>query len=62
MLGKVEIAADLASNLVRLAALRAGLRQEMETGLLMDEMGFARKVETAYREMWRRWCVSSPSS
>ncbi|MFA7240852.1 MAG: tetratricopeptide repeat protein [Sulfuricellaceae bacterium] len=51
----VEIAAALASDLPKLAALRGGLRQEMETGPLMDEAGFARKVETAYREMFGKW-------
>jgi len=51
----VETAAALASNLEKLAALRAGLRQEMERGPLMDEAGFARKVEKAYREMFEKW-------
>jgi hypothetical protein len=23
----------------------------------MDEAGYVRKVEAAYREMWRRWCA-----
>ena len=54
----VEIAVALAADLMKLAALRAGLRHEMASGPLMDEPGFARKVETAYREMWRRWCGS----
>ncbi len=53
----VEIAVALATDLVKLAALRAGLRDEMEASLLMDEPGFARKVETAYRDMWKRWCT-----
>jgi predicted O-linked N-acetylglucosamine transferase (SPINDLY family) len=52
----VELAVALASDQVRLAALRCGLRREMETGPLMDEAGFARKVEAAYREMWMKWC------
>lgn len=25
---------------------------------MMDEIGFARKLERAYRKIWRRWCVS----
>jgi len=37
------------------AALRAGLRQEMQSSPLMDEVGFVRKVETAYREMFGKW-------
>ena len=48
----------LAEDLAKLAALRAGLRDEMKVSPLMDEPGFARKVEAAYREMWTRWCGS----
>jgi predicted O-linked N-acetylglucosamine transferase (SPINDLY family) len=53
----IEKAIALAVDLPRLAELRAGLRQEMEAGPLMDEAAFARKVETAYREMWQQWCA-----
>lgn len=52
----VEIAVSLASDLPQLANLRAGLREEMETGPLMDESAFARKVEAAYQEMFTKWC------
>jgi len=52
----VEIAVALAADLTKLSALRAGLRNEMKTSPLMDEPGFACKVEAAYREMWTRWC------
>jgi predicted O-linked N-acetylglucosamine transferase (SPINDLY family) len=48
---------ELASDLPRLAEIRAGLRGEMERSALMDEPGFARKVEAAYRAMWRAWCA-----
>ncbi|MFA7242840.1 MAG: tetratricopeptide repeat protein [Sulfuricellaceae bacterium] len=51
----IKIAVALASNLPELMRLRAGLREEMATGPLMDEAGFARKVETAYREMFKKW-------
>jgi len=54
----VEIAVALAADLTKLSALRAGLRDEMKASPLMDEPAFARKVETAYREMWTRWCGS----
>lgn len=54
----VEKAVALAADLPRLASLRAGLRVEMETGPLMDEPAFAKKVEAAYREMFARWCES----
>jgi predicted O-linked N-acetylglucosamine transferase (SPINDLY family) len=53
----VEKAVALAADIPKLADLRAGLRQEMEASPLMDEVGFARKVETAYRAMWCQWCT-----
>jgi predicted O-linked N-acetylglucosamine transferase (SPINDLY family) len=52
----VERAVSLASNLPQLEKLRAGLRAEMESSPLMDEPGFVRKVEAAYREMFGKWC------
>ena len=51
----VEKAVALAENLPQLAALRAGLRREMQAGPLMDEHAFARKVEAAYRDMFGKW-------
>ncbi len=51
----VEKALALAGNLPKLATLRAGLRGKMQTGPLMDEQGFARAVEAAYREMFEKW-------
>jgi protein O-GlcNAc transferase len=58
----VEIVADLAADLPRLSQLRAGLRQRMRQSPLMDGPRFARNVEAAYRDMWRRWCASGASS
>jgi len=52
----IDKAVHLAADLPRLAAIRAGLRQEMEKSPLMDEPGFARKVEKAYGEMFSKWC------
>jgi protein O-GlcNAc transferase len=52
----VDKAVELASDLNRLAIIRATLRSVMEQSPLRDEAGFARKVEAAYREMWMRWC------
>jgi len=49
-------ALELSNNLERLAALRMSLREEMSKSPLLDEPGFARKVEAAYRKMWKLWC------
>jgi predicted O-linked N-acetylglucosamine transferase (SPINDLY family) len=53
----VQIAADLAGDLPRLAELRRTLRGQMEKSPLMDAARFARNVEAAYRQMWRNWCT-----
>lgn len=52
----VRRAVELANDLPRLAEMRAGLRDRMRRSPLMDAPRFARNVETAYRQMWRRWC------
>jgi len=51
----VEKAATLAADPAGLASLRAGLRQQMQASALMDEPGFARQVEAAFRAMFERW-------
>jgi predicted O-linked N-acetylglucosamine transferase (SPINDLY family) len=55
----VRIASELSGDLPRLAHLRATLRQRMETSPLMDAPRFARSIETALRQMWRRHCAKS---
>ncbi len=53
----VKIAAELARDRSRLGELRSTLRQRMKQSPLMDALGFARKMEVAYRDAWRRWCA-----
>lgn len=52
----VALALALSKDLTRIRELRAELRGRMEHSVLMDADRFARKVESAYREMWRKWC------
>ena len=58
----VELAVDLASDLTRLALIRANLRNEMESSPLMDELGFTRELESIYREMFQIWETSQGST
>ncbi|MCE9620027.1 MAG: tetratricopeptide repeat protein [Planctomycetes bacterium] len=48
----VEIAATLAGDLPRLAALRKGLRRRLADSPLMDAERFTRNLERAYQTMW----------
>ena len=49
-------AAAAAHDLEGLAALRATLRGRLAASAVMDETGFVRDLESAYRTAWRRWC------
>lgn len=54
--GYVARATTLANDREQLTHLRTILRERMRASPLCDAPAFARKVEAAYREMWRRWC------
>jgi predicted O-linked N-acetylglucosamine transferase (SPINDLY family) len=58
----VEKAILCASDLSRLRALRAGLRDQVARSPLCDGTGFTRELEAAYRRMWRTWCWSRASN
>jgi protein O-GlcNAc transferase len=55
----VAIATGLATNPARLISLRAGLRARMAASPLCDTRNFADKMESAYRNMWRRYCAGT---
>jgi predicted O-linked N-acetylglucosamine transferase (SPINDLY family) len=54
----VALAIATAADLDALAGLRAGLRPRVANSAIGDPARYARAVEAAYREMWRRWCAS----
>lgn len=55
----VQIAVNLAHDLPRLHELRSTLRPRMQASPLMDAPKFARSIEEAYRQMWRKWCATT---
>ena len=52
----IEKTVALASDLQKLSEIRANLRAQMEASPLMDEVGFAKKIEHAYGAMFSIWC------
>jgi protein O-GlcNAc transferase len=49
-------AATLAGDTARLTKLRQSLHDTMKASLLCDGAAFARKIESAYRNVWNIWC------
>src|SRR5262249_41234445 len=52
------IAVRLASEPARLAWLRREVRRRMEASEMSDTVAATRRIEAAFRDMWRRWCGS----
>jgi len=52
----VAKAVALASDHASLIEMRKSMRQQMAESPLCDSKQFAHEVESAYREMWHRWC------
>ena len=57
----VATAVSLAVDHARRRQLRKVLRDRMRRSALMDAQGFTRRIESAYREMWRRVCAEVDS-
>jgi predicted O-linked N-acetylglucosamine transferase (SPINDLY family) len=55
----VAACARLAADRARLVELRAGLRGRVRASPLGDARGLAAAIETAYKELWRRWCAGA---
>lgn len=52
----------LATDLPRLGELRRNMRQRILGSPLCDGAGFARDLEAAYREMWKKYCEQRQAS
>ena len=52
----IEKASALGGNRPLLAEMRATMRARLAASTLCDTVGFTRRLESAYRDIWRRWC------
>ncbi len=52
----VTLAVEKAADSEALAELRGGLRERIRKNPIGDHVAYARAVEAAYRQMWRKWC------
>ncbi len=52
----IAIAQGLAADPQQLAAIRSGLRAELQASPLMDGAGFTRELEDLYRQAWEQRC------
>lgn len=52
----IELAVALAKDEARLEQLKKNLRPMLQKSPLMDEVGFTRQLEDAYRQMWQLYC------
>jgi predicted O-linked N-acetylglucosamine transferase (SPINDLY family) len=53
----VAVAVRWANDVEGLGRLRSGLRERMRASPVCDGERFTRRLEEAYRDMWRRWCA-----
>lgn len=55
----VRIATNLAEDREVLRRLRPALREQLAASPLCNGKDFARRVESAYRGMWKKWCTDA---
>ncbi|MCF8083039.1 MAG: tetratricopeptide repeat protein [Deltaproteobacteria bacterium] len=53
----VQRAVVLSTDLERLEQLRSTMRERLKGSVLCDAKRFAASMETAFRNMWRQWCL-----
>jgi protein O-GlcNAc transferase len=58
----VQTAVNLAHDVPRLNSLHRDLRERIAGSALTNASLITRDIETAYREMWHRWCSAPPAS
>lgn len=58
----VQMAAERAADIPALAQLRPTVRERFNNSPLHDGKDFARRMEAAFRDMWRRWCIRQKPS
>ena len=55
----IQICEKLANNMSYLKTLRAKMRERMQTSPLMDGATFTYHLESAYRNIWKKWCAKT---
>lgn len=58
----VDRALQHAQDACGLADLRQTLRNRLSASILCDHRAYCRAAESAYREMWRRWCAKASTT
>lgn len=53
----IALVVALSTDRDRLRALRTGLRERFRASPVMDEAGYVRNLETAFRTVWCDWCA-----
>jgi predicted O-linked N-acetylglucosamine transferase (SPINDLY family) len=56
--GYADKAIALAHHRPRLNAYRTTIRDKMQRSPLLDRASFVAKLERAYHDAWRTWCIS----